>query len=226
MEGVHDALAVSSGVSAAAESEAGPPARKEIEYVFANRTGGVRTPTHDGWWLGVANQCRLWKTTRVDDTVRIVEREYDPARLSDAERDSARHEAESLEARVRGDYDAYVPMNRRIYETVFTDDQGYLWVLLTPAPDDSGSTFDVFDPKSRYLGSLSVPDHIAHRPIGVMPVVRGDWMAYLTKHELAPTPARQRTPSHQPGRRRAPVPAPPHTGRLVTTSRTVAPSPR
>ncbi len=142
---------------------------------------GVRTPTHDGWWVDVKNQYRLWKTTRASDTVRIVEREYEPARLTHAEQDSAQYEADSLERRARGAFDAYVPTNRRIFETMFTDDRDYLWVLLTPDLDDSGSKFDVFDPEGRYLGALSVPDRIRRDPLLV---IRGDWMAYLTKDAL------------------------------------------
>ena len=140
------------------------------------------TLTSRGWWVGRADRYRLWQETRDGDRLRIVEREYTPPELSAAERDSADQYHRDLERRARGSYsDPGVPEHQRIFQSMVEDDEGYLWVLLTPEQDAVGSSLDVFDPEGRYLGGVIAPDRVEPRPL---PVIRGDKIHYVTRDEL------------------------------------------
>ena len=141
---------------------------------------GVITPTPLGWWAGVATDYRLWELTRAGDTVRVVEREYEPAGLPKAQRDSIRDAMRLLRERSRGAVNLPVPEHERIFDAFFVDNRGYVWVQLSRTPDERVTSFDVFNPEGRYLGAVKASSVVEWNPT---PVVRDDRMAYATTNE-------------------------------------------
>jgi hypothetical protein len=137
--------------------------------------------TPEGWWIGDSYEYRLVHTEFQGDTVRIIERNRDPGRLSGAERDSAKQQERDLNRRsVQGDIDVETEV-RLIFERLALDDVGYLWVMLSREPDDTITRFDLFDPVGRYLGELAAPHLVEPRPL---PVFRNARIYYVTKDEL------------------------------------------
>jgi len=141
---------------------------------------GRIVPTPLGWWVGAATDYRLWQLTRAGDTVRVVEREHEPVRLSTAQRDSIRDTMHVLRRRARDAAGPPIPEHQRIFETIVVDDRGHVWVQLSRTPDERVTSFDVFDPEGRYLGAVKAPFAVEWNPT---PVVRGDRVAFVTTDE-------------------------------------------
>jgi hypothetical protein len=86
----------------------------------------------------------------------------------------SRSERESMEAKIRADRaaaermgaappDMTVPSRKPPLEDLFFDLDGRLWVVRTPAADDTLATADVFDPEGAYLFTARWPSTIALR---------------------------------------------------------------
>ncbi len=142
---------------------------------------GRIVPIPSGWWVGAATAYRLWQLTRAGDTVRVIERAWEPGRLTSAERDSLRNAMRVLRQRAGGTASLPIPEHRRIFDNIVVDDRGYVWVQLSRASDEGVTTFDVFDPEGRYLGAVRAPIAVQTHPI---PAVRGDRMAFAAMNEL------------------------------------------
>jgi hypothetical protein len=142
---------------------------------------GRIVPTPRGWWVGVAGDYRLWELTRAGDTVRVIERAYQPAGLSRPERDSIRDAMSRLRQRAGGAAGLPVPEQRRVFDVFIVDDLGYLWVQRSRARGDRTTIFDVFDSDGRYLGSVTTPYVVEPRPPAA---IRGDRMAFVTTDEV------------------------------------------
>ncbi|MFQ5703307.1 MAG: 6-bladed beta-propeller [Gemmatimonadales bacterium] len=139
--------------------------------------------TPKGRWLGVASDYRLYNTTFDGrDTLRIVERSYERTPFSSAERDSAERQLRDMRKRMmRGSPRISIPEYEKIFQGFVIDDEDYLWVILSRAPEADSTTFDVFDPVGRYLGAVVAPYPVEPRP---PPIIRGGKMAFVTKDEL------------------------------------------
>lgn len=115
-------------------------------------------------WHGTTAPYRIVQATLDGDTVRIIEREYTPERVTAADR------AGSLE-RLRPMTDAgitidpgRIPSEKPAFERFLVDDQGFLFVeppRTYPRQDEQpvATALDVFDPHGYYLGriELAVP---------------------------------------------------------------------
>lgn len=135
-----------------------------------------------GWWLGSAAEYRLYQTTFAGDTLRIVERPYEPIPFSGSDEESASPRQRLVQEQVRRlPADRRPPDYQRIFFGFIEDEEGYLWVMLTPPPEASGTPLDVFDPTGRSLGLVKAPSHPESWP---PPVVRGRMVYAVIKDEL------------------------------------------
>lgn len=140
-------------------------------------------------WLGVSESYRIARTDPVSsDTLMIVEREYDPVPVTDAEKDAA-FERLSWFREQGGKVDlSRFPDHHRAYQGFYVDDRGYLWVRPTTPRDDEvtpetlyaaqPATFDVFDDGGRYLGRIE-----SGMPLAA-PVIRGEHLYAVTSDDL------------------------------------------
>ncbi len=142
---------------------------------------GTRTLTAGGWWQGEKHTYRVCHIDFSGDTLRIIERPQDAARLSGAERDSAERYERDLNRRTQqGEIDLETEMEP-LFETLMVDDRSHLWVMLHVTPDADSTGFDVFDPLGRYLGQVVAPDRVDRM---VLPIFRNGRIHYVAKDDL------------------------------------------
>jgi len=130
-------------------------------------------------WFGITAPYRIYQGRLGGDTVRIVERVYDPIPVTSAER------AKSLErfswfTQQGGQIDeSRIPARKPAFERFYVDDRGGLWVVPEVAAQDTagGTPFDVFDGEGRYLGRLRAPWAVSG---SLPPVFRGDRLYVVT----------------------------------------------
>lgn len=118
------------------------------------------------------------------DTVRTVELDRPRAPVSGRERDSVlvafRETARQVGGSAEPDREPRVPDLKPAVRSVFQDDRDHLWVRPWAA-SGAPPTYDIFDPRGRYLGAVELP--VAPAP-AVRPVVRGDRMVVATAGAL------------------------------------------
>lgn len=134
-------------------------------------------------WFGISDQYRLYQRNLDGDTLRIVEREFDPIPVTAEERDTALELDFYQRMRDQGaDVDPdRIPEHHPAWNGFAVGPEGYVWVV--PEVVDSLSTpIDVFDPAGRYLGRLTLDAKI--RPMYPGPLVRGDQMYGIARDEL------------------------------------------
>ncbi|HKJ93294.1 MAG TPA: hypothetical protein VJ957_09000, partial [Longimicrobiales bacterium] len=93
------------------------------------------------------------------DTMRVFERDIEPPRVSDAERQAALEDLRQRIRRIGGQppKDIDLPDHKPAIDGIQVDATGHIWVR---APMDAGWTrteYGVFRPDGRYLGALSAP---------------------------------------------------------------------
>lgn len=132
-------------------------------------------------WHAPTRPYRFYVLSTEMDTVKIVERDYEPVPVSQAERDSA-------EARVRRRYApsadldlSRIPETKPAVEELFFDPEGNLWARPFLSGDSTGHAFDVFDEEGRYLGRVRSPVQLRRWPD---PVVRDGRLYGVTVDEL------------------------------------------
>lgn len=134
-------------------------------------------------WFGISGDYRLYQRSLTGDTLRIIEREYEPIPVTRAERDEALaqdflHNMADQGADIDPDL---VPANRPVWSGFSIDDEGRLWVV--PQTADSTSTaFDVFSREGRYLGRMRLGSRIKSAFPG--PLIRGDYLYAVAQDEL------------------------------------------
>lgn len=140
------------------------PAYEPLLYKFANKGMQITTtvpftPTLT-WslgpggdlWFGVSEDYRIVRRRLRGDTVRIIEKDWTPKPVTDAERDSAlAHYGWFTKQGGRVDA-SKVPSSKPAFDRFTLDDQGNLWVVPGGTPP---GTFDVFDGIGRYLGQVA-----------------------------------------------------------------------
>lgn len=122
-------------------------------------------------WSGITSDYRLYRQSFTGDTLRIVEREYQPQKVSAAQKEEG---IRGLEWFVKqgGRIDpSRIPDIKPTFLAFFVDAAGYVWVQRSNGPTLEQLAIDVFDPDGRYLGEIasSVNLMLEHPPI-----VRGD----------------------------------------------------
>lgn len=131
---------------------------------------------------GVTDQYRISWIGLNGDTARVVEREYVPVSVSDAE---AAAEVERLERMpgMEGKVDrARIGRHHPAYQYFTLDASDHLWVRVTLPEEDHpehGVAFDVFDPGGRYLGRVTA-DLRAQPPL----VIESDRLYAIVRDEL------------------------------------------
>ncbi|MFQ5705644.1 MAG: 6-bladed beta-propeller, partial [Gemmatimonadales bacterium] len=131
-------------------------------------------------WSGVADRYRIYRSTLEGDTLRAIEREYDPVEVSSGEREAA-------EARVRDfvkskEIDlSRIPRYKPAFQRFTVDEAGVLWVRVSDSAERAGSGLDVFDPDGRYLGQVRTRSRISQWPLFR---VRGGNVYFVTTDEF------------------------------------------
>lgn len=132
----------------------------------------VTSPVAQGrYWVGMSDRYRIHLANLHGDTLQVVDRETDPVRVTQAERDSI------LElATVRRIVDAggvvdvdLIPDAKPYFRAIWMDDMGHVWVLLSREHGEEGERMDVFDSSGRYLGQVEADQAFEESPV---PVVR------------------------------------------------------
>lgn len=166
------------------EYPAGSPIVNSIRRIPYAATGAMTFDPAGYLWGGRGDDYLVGKATLTGDTVIILEREFTPEAVSDAEQERALEELLG-DLRPGAIYeDPVIPDVKPAFDELIIDDAGYLWVRVGSSIDAAEgsatrSTFDVFHPTGRYLGRLETP----YSP-GKPPVIRGDRIAGVTVDEL------------------------------------------
>jgi hypothetical protein len=134
-------------------------------------------------WFGVSGDYRLYQRALEGDTLRIVEKEYEPIPVTRAERGEALDQEFYRDMAEQGaDIDPeIIPPFRPAWTSFTVDREGYLWVV-PQIPDSMATALDVFDPEGRYLGRRIVSAPIQGASPG--PVIRGQHLYAVTRDEL------------------------------------------
>lgn len=94
------------------------------------------------------------RQTLEGDTIRVIERAFEPLPVTAEDRDSAFARLEWFR-RQGGRVDmSRVPGHKPAYQRIEVSDDGHLWVRPTLAERGEGDAWDVFDPDGRYLGRV------------------------------------------------------------------------
>lgn len=134
-------------------------------------------------WFGISGDYRLYQRALKGDTLRIVEKEYEPIPVTRGERDEALDQDFYREMAEQGaEIDpSLVPPFRPAWTSFTVDRDGYLWVV-AQIPDSMATALDLFDPEGRYLGRRIVSAPIQGASPG--PVIRGGHVYAVTRDEL------------------------------------------
>ncbi len=136
----------------------------------------------DGIWFAANDGYRLYHRRLAGDTVRILERDYDPLPVGNDDREAVRDRFTRFGEQVTNEIIARIPDVKPAFESFVVDDQGYVWVMQTSATEQDlsvrGIRFDVFDPEGRYLGAVQTD-------VGRMPAPRiiGNQLVGVTRDE-------------------------------------------
>lgn len=131
-------------------------------------------------WSSITDRYRLVQQSLAGDTLRIIERSAQAARVTAEERHrELGNLADFIAAGGTVDPSQIPSIKPFLYDFV-VDDRGYLWVLV---PNDPQSwAFDVFDQNGRYLGVVSAPARLLLWP--ARPVFKGTRVYGFTVDEL------------------------------------------
>jgi hypothetical protein len=129
-------------------------------------------------WFGITDRYRLHRRGPEGDTLLIVEREVEPAEVSEAEVDSLLAQVASSPFPVPR---SAVPRHKPYFQRLIVEDDGHLWVHRVEEGNPPGTRFDVFDPKGRFLGELRSPVALAWIPSAE---IHGDFMVGVTTDAL------------------------------------------
>ena len=151
-----------------------------VNVPFAPKLVWRRDPEGDVW-LGMTDRYRISRLSFAGDTVRVVERDYEPVPVTAAERDTALKMLKWFTDQ-GGKVDASrIPGVKPAYIRVYPDEAGYLWVFPSTPGAAEGTTVDVFDPEGRYLGQVRSEEEMSpYEPL----LVRGDRLYAVETDEL------------------------------------------
>ncbi len=130
-------------------------------------------------WLGRTSPYRICQTRLRGDTVRIIERAYEPVPVASEEKDSAVAGMKWFTDQGGKVDPSRIPDVKPAFDGFFLDDRGHIWV----EPVVNGEQprgLDVFDPEGRYLGRVRSGFRLLLSPA---PTVRGDLLYAVTEDE-------------------------------------------
>lgn len=139
--------------------------------------------SESGLWFGSSDRYRIVQRTLEGDTLRIIDRPYEPIPVQDEERERALERDFLQRMRDAGaDVDpGLVPDHKPAFQAFLITSGGYVWVRPTPADTSGGTRYDVFNPKGRYLGRVGLPVDISTRPT---PIIKNGNLYGVTRDEL------------------------------------------
>lgn len=136
---------------------------------------------HGTLWFGVNDRYRVVGQRLGGDTIRIIEKDFEPVPVSQADREAAM-ESLGFFASQGGQVDpSKFPSTKPAFTELLVDDQGYFWFAPGARNEDEGRVFDVFDPVGRYLGRARSDVRIAN--LSSM-LVRGEHVYGVTRDDL------------------------------------------
>lgn len=141
----------------------------------------VAFDSRGGFLTMMTDRYRIEQLDFVGDTLRIIEAELEPVRVSAAEREAAIARVREFAEQVGGgsvDF-SRIPATKPLLVSSLVDDADRLWVRTATAVE--GTTFDIFDAEGRFLGAVRADFEI---PGYWRPTIRGDYLYTLVEGEL------------------------------------------
>jgi hypothetical protein len=132
-------------------------------------------------WEGINAEYRMVQRTMGGDTLRVIERDYTPVPVTSADRDSAVAGLKWFTDQGGKIDPSRVPGRKPAYVGFLLDRVGDLWVLPFAAAAEQNRLVDVFDPRGRYLGRLTLPFEIQTSP---RPIITDRHVYAVTEDEL------------------------------------------
>lgn len=115
-------------------------------------------------WYGVSDRYRIVEATLEGDTLRIIEKEWEPLPVTEEDRREVVERLREFADRVGLTIDeSRVPATKPAFTSLFVDEAGRLWVRPSFEPDGA-RTLDVFDEAGRYLGAVRLEVDLALLP--------------------------------------------------------------
>jgi hypothetical protein len=106
----------------------------------------------------VTDQYRLFELDARGDTLRSFSRQYDPLPVTAADIQSVREDFERFTGEGSGIDLTLLPDTKPPVAGFFLDDHDHVWLeRVTTEPELSGRLYDVFDPRGRFLGTVTLP---------------------------------------------------------------------
>jgi sugar lactone lactonase YvrE len=159
---------------------AGGTVRTAVGIPFTPATHWRRGPAGDVW-VGTSDRYSVARVSFAGDTVRVVEREYEPVPVTAAERDEVLGRLKWFTDQGGRVDPSRIPGEKPAFTGIFPDERGYLWVFPSVPAGTEGTTLDVFDPEGRYLGAVRTEARLAtFQPM----LVRGDHFYAVVADEL------------------------------------------
>lgn len=132
-------------------------------------------------WLAVNDVYRLHRVSYDGDTLRVVEREFEPLPVTEADRERGMERLQRFIDQGGVVDETRIPSTKPAFRGLTIDEQGYLWVRPTAAAEEEDHLFDVFDPQGRYLGEVRFPFPVA--PSAPL-IMRGNTIVTVTEDDL------------------------------------------
>lgn len=131
-------------------------------------------------WTGVNEDYAFAHVSLANDTMRVVRKDFEPARVTSEDREEALERLDWFRNQ-GGEVDpSRIPDTKPAYRWLAVEPDGHVWVAPVVEDADVGSMLDVFDPEGRYLGRVDVPVSLA----GSALVFRNDRIYGLATDEL------------------------------------------
>lgn len=109
-------------------------------------------------WSSITDRYQVVQQALRGDTVRVIERDVEPVRVTAAEKDSAIAGMRVFVQQGGVADRSRIPDVKPPIERFWVDDQGYVWTQRSkPEGAKRGTLFDVFDPGGRFLGEVTAP---------------------------------------------------------------------
>jgi len=109
--------------------------------------------------VGVSEDYRFYEVSMTGDTLRAIEREYEPVPVTSADRDAMIAEYE-LPQGAKVDW-SRIPDQKPAFDKIDVDDQGNLWIRVPKGYGDPTTSFDIFDGDGRFLGTLTTDYNVS-----------------------------------------------------------------
>lgn len=132
-------------------------------------------------WLGITDVYRLHRVNYDGDTLQVVEREFEPLPVTEADREAGMERLQRFIDRGGTADLTRIPSTKPAFRNLTVDEHGYLWVRPTAEAGEEDHLFDVFDDRGRYLGRVRFPFPV--RPSAPL-LMRGNTILAVTQDEL------------------------------------------